>query len=381
MLVAEVLLIGVGFSPASLWRALTDVRANPPLILALYLIFLWWRVAALTSRDLSFFSVGLSFRFGMLVSLVGCSLLAFGSTRPDAESAALACLLIFFACGLTAAALARIDDKAFFADQSRGALLPWPRFAQLLAAVAATLCLAAIVAQVYAPGGFAHLFGWLSPVTSLLGQVLALLFAALLWLMTPLVAGLERLMAWLALEPLDPAITSPLEPPMPPGAYSIGDLLGASPLLRGVLIGFGVLIALALIALFFARTLDAMRRDEPEETEPEPLDLAPSAPRLRMPGWWGLARRYGLSRRLLAAVSVQNLYANVGRLARRRGFPRPPATPPDAYLPMLEQAFPGHAPALARLTDAYMRVHYGDAPASPAELAALRTDYEQLRTA
>jgi hypothetical protein len=92
-----------------------------------------------------------------------------------------------------------------------------------------------------------------------------------------------------------------------------------------------------------------------------------------------LVGRFGLSRQLLAAISVQNIYANICRLARRRGYPRRPAQPPDDYLPILQQAFAGQEDALARITAAYMQVHYGDQPVSPLELGQLRRDYQQVR--
>ncbi len=92
-----------------------------------------------------------------------------------------------------------------------------------------------------------------------------------------------------------------------------------------------------------------------------------------------LASRRGVNRRLLAAASVENIYANVCRLARRRGYGRLPAQPPDDYLSVLVRAFEGHGEALSRITAAYMRVHYGDHPVSRAELDTLRADYRALR--
>jgi hypothetical protein len=82
---------------------------------------------------------------------------------------------------------------------------------------------------------------------------------------------------------------------------------------------------------------------------------------------------------LLAAISVQNIYANLCRLARQRGYPRHPAQPPDDYLPVLAQAFSGQEEALTRITAAYMRVHYGDRPVTPDELAEVRRDYRLVR--
>jgi hypothetical protein len=82
---------------------------------------------------------------------------------------------------------------------------------------------------------------------------------------------------------------------------------------------------------------------------------------------------------LLAAISVQNIYANLCRMARQRGYPRHPAQPPDDYLPILSQAFAGQDEPLARITAAYMWVHYGDQPVTAAELAQLRQDYNRVR--
>ena len=76
---------------------------------------------------------------------------------------------------------------------------------------------------------------------------------------------------------------------------------------------------------------------------------------------------------------MENLYANLTRLARQRGYPRPAALSPDEYLPMLEQAFPGQKAPLANITRVYMAVHYGGQPVSEEQLAALRRDYEQIR--
>ena len=94
----------------------------------------------------------------------------------------------------------------------------------------------------------------------------------------------------------------------------------------------------------------------------------------------GLVRRFGVGRELLAAISIQNMYANLCRLAGQRGYPRHPAQPPDRYLPTLVEAFDGHQEALSRITTAYMRVHYGDRPVSIGELARLRGDYNEVRT-
>ena len=88
-----------------------------------------------------------------------------------------------------------------------------------------------------------------------------------------------------------------------------------------------------------------------------------------------------MSRQLLAAISVENIYANLCRLARQQGYPRRPSQPPDDYLPVLAQAFDDQKPPLARITASYMRVHYGDYTLTQDELTQIRADYLQIRQA
>ena len=147
-----------------------------------------------------------------------------------------------------------------------------------------------------------------------------------------------------------------------------------------------ILVVIAAVLGFVLLFLDRMRvrrdQDEAEGESGERVTLGGST--LGRGARWlrnmtGLVRRFGLSRQLLAAISVQNIYANLCRLARQRGYPRHPAQPPDDYLPDMAQAFDGQEEALARITAAYMQVHYGDQPVSVAELAQLRQDYQQIR--
>jgi hypothetical protein len=354
---------------------------RPALVFFGYNLFLWWRIALLSGRDLAFFGVGLSFRLGMLFALLGNGLLVFMGNRPASE--ALPLLWIFFACGLTATALARMDDKALTADNSSGALLPWRRFAQLLMMVGATLGLSAALSLAYSPSGFQRLFGRLAPVTDVLGQVALLALYGLLSLFTPLFLWLDALITRLRQQ------APPPQPIIPPGGYgeaqpfTFTDLVRDFAPARYCLTILVIVIAIALIWLFFARTIQAMRRNEVEEEHPDELTMNIGGLRRgvgRARSLLALARRFGVGRSLLAAISVKNIYANVGRLARKRGFGRPPAMSPDDYLPLLRQAFPGCDTQLERLTTAYLRVHYGDEPVTPEELDQLKQAYQLLRT-
>ena len=92
-----------------------------------------------------------------------------------------------------------------------------------------------------------------------------------------------------------------------------------------------------------------------------------------------LAQRFRPGQGLLDAISVENIYANLSRTARERGFPRQPSQPATRYLPDLVRAFPGCADEATRITNAYERVHYGDRRPSAEELAQVRADYKTMQ--
>ena len=67
---------------------------RPELLLILAGGLLWWRVVNMTSRELGFWSIGVSFRLAILLLLVGGGLLA--TLGAAGTSAALLCLWLFF---------------------------------------------------------------------------------------------------------------------------------------------------------------------------------------------------------------------------------------------------------------------------------------------
>jgi hypothetical protein len=222
--------------------------------------------------------------------------------------------------------------------------------------------------------------------------LLGLLLQALLWLLQPLFMWLDWLLRRLS-ENLDwtflQELTGSFQDTVPPEqmAEPSGGLFAGLPPwvwagLRYILVLLVAALALGLVLLFLDRMQARPDRDEGEEETGEELTLGGAA--LERGVRWlrdvaGLVRRFGLSRQLLAAISVQNMYANLCRLARQRGYPRRPAQPPDDYLPVLEQVFAGQGEELTRITAAYMRVHYGDQIIGSAELAQLRQDYNRVR--
>ncbi len=361
---------------------------RPELVLILTSVLLWQRAANATSRDVGFFSVGVSFRLGLLLLILGAGILSFfrgKDVRPI--------LWLFLALGLTAVALARTLEKA--ADAwSVGALPSLRRLGQLLLAVGVTVGTAILVSFFYTPDKIKRtllfvlepLWPLLGPVLRLLMQafflVLKLIFLALHWLLTQLFQNLD----WTSISDIFGIMGDSFAPEQVL-EQTEGVLSDVPPWiwtgLRYFLILLAIAVLVGIVLLFLNRMRAVSERDQAEEmgTEEVTFGNATLGRELRwLRDMAGLVRRFGLSRQLLAAISVQNIYANLCRLARQRGYPRHPAQPPDDYLPVLAQAFPDQEQALSRITLAYMRVHYGDQSVTTAELAQLRHDYDQVRT-
>jgi hypothetical protein len=360
---------------------------RPELVLLLTIVLLWQRAANATSRDVGFFGVGVSFRLGLLLLIFGAAILSFlreQDTRPI--------LWLYLGLGLTGVALARAHEKAVNA-RSSGSLISPRRLGRLFLSVAITVGVAAWLSALYTPDRIGKtLFVWLRPIWTFLSPVLQLLLQLLFLVLQPIFRGLEWLLGQL-IQNLDWSFVGELLEQFGERfqseqmiEQSDGVFSGVPPWVWTSLRCILVLLVVAVLAGFVLLFLNRMRagpdRDAAEEESGEEVTLGGAA--LGRGLRWlrdvaGLVGRFGLSRQLLAAISVQNIYANLCRLARQRGHPRHPSQPPDVYLPVLTRAFPGQEEALARITAAYMRVHYGDRPVTPDELADLRKDYRLVR--
>lgn len=355
---------------------------RPETIILLLNAFLWFRVANLTERDLSFFGVSLSFRLGLLLAVAGGALLS-GMAVQEVGSA----LLYFFfftLFGLVAVALARMDEKALLVDGSRGSLLPWRQALQTAAVALITTLAGFALGVIYTPAAIRTVLGWFQPLWVLLRFILAGIVYVIAWILSPIIEQLYRFGLWL-MSRLEPVTLEGTEPPPPLEIdirpSDINALLDRSPTVRYLVVIVAIALALFLIWFFFLRTERRRIGADQEETEQARMTYGGG---LFGRGWdrmralFDLVRRYGFGANLLAAISIHNIYANITRLARQRGFPRPAAQPPDLYLPALQAAFPACADELERITAAYMRVEYGDQALDDLEMTELRADYRKV---
>ena len=91
--------------------------------------------------------------------------------------------------------------------------------------------------------------------------------------------------------------------------------------------------------------------------------------------------RLGLLRQWRAAASIRRIYRLMCRAATAAGYPRLEAETPYEYLPTVSRVWPNHAPEVRQITEAFIRVRYGEVPETREELAAIHEAWRRLETA
>ncbi len=358
---------------------LFETWPRPELALAATGFFVWQRATWATRRSLDWRDVSSNFWLGLF--FLGCGGLFWELWLK--QPAPLAFVWGYFGLGMVALALTRAHTAPLLV-RSMGAELSPVRLAQLGMTVGLTLLIGGLSWW----GLSQPLIGfvaWLGPLWNflfVLVEVLVVLLIFVGWRFWQFISELlkgELLPALQNLEDISRSI------------QQLGEQLAQQaglnfvwPPWLGLVLRIGVALLILLpglwLVLVYLGIIQPPRRREDDE-----YANRLSAERLLWDGLDSLRdlgrlmRRYGFSRQMLAAISVQNLYANVCRLGRRQGRPRRPSQPPDAYLPQLVAAFEGLDSQLSRITEAYMQVHYGDRSVTNEELARLRKDYAEVR--
>jgi hypothetical protein len=94
-----------------------------------------------------------------------------------------------------------------------------------------------------------------------------------------------------------------------------------------------------------------------------------------------LAQRMGFHQaaRRLAAQRIRAIYIDLLDLADRLKYPRRLQQTPLEYLPELQNAFPGSRQELVLITQAYLRIRYGELPETLAEVSSIESAWRQVQ--
>ncbi len=364
------------------WASGLGGPLGPHSVVLLFLaLYAWWRGISLAQSRLGSDSVGFCFRLGIVAWLFFYTCGIFLAASQPALW-----LLLFFALGLLAVGLARIEEVR----HERGAVRsPFTgSWLAILGGAAAAVVGLGLVATFGVTAVSGYVFRWLLvPLGLLLDRVLPLLVQAFFFLLSPI---LEWLFRWLSsalapagdilnkmaeatqAQPTPAPVTEPTSMPVPVQA------------IIWVLLALGFLAIVAIAVTVLQRR---SRRELPGAVEDATWERAGAGPGRG----GGLGAALGdLGRRLANALgalrpagyslaSVHEIYASLQRLAAWKGVARDEAETPYEYERQLDSAWPGAGQEVGAVTDAYVRAHYGRRQITADELAALRSAWQRLR--
>jgi hypothetical protein len=345
-------------------------------------ILVWWRGIRLATRQPAIGNVGLRLRLG---GLILAPLIIWFSDRFLSVSI-VPFLLIFFLAALTAVALVRAET---IEQEQRGtaATLNARWFAVVAAAALGIVLIGGVGAVALSGDSLPAVVSWLSPlwralqfVGTVAGVVLFQLLYPAIEVLAAILAGLIELLGRIMGQVLsglqgfgllgelpETAVPTPTPTPTAPAGL-VGELAGKAGVALLMLAAIAV-VALALAGVY--RRANFAARDSAASRAGHADDDEPGAGRR-------LLERLGLLRQWRAAASIRRIYRLMCRAAAAAGYPRLEAETPYEYLPTLSQVWPEHVAEARLITDAFIRVRYGELPETAEELEAIRAAWRRL---
>ena len=346
------------------------------------IVFAWWRGTRLAVRRPEINNTGLRLRLGGLVFLP--LIIWFASGFLEANIVPF--VLLFFLSSLTVISLVRAENI----EQERSgtsATLNARWFAAVAIAALAIVILSGIITALATGNSIFTVMAWLSPLWRALQFAATVAGVILFELTNPFLEFIAQVVQFLAnflvslMGQLSGSFTE--SPPVNPfgtpefltpteAVEVVGPTITSKATTAVIMLGLILLIALALArtyqkASFAARESDrsrAMRRDNEE----------PGRGRR-------ILDRFEVFRQWRAAVSVRRIYRLMCQEAAAAGYPRTGNETPYEYLPALARVWPDHSAETRAITEAFIRVRYGEVPETEPELDAIRASWRTLEGA
>ncbi len=137
-----------------------------------------------------------------------------------------------------------------------------------------------------------------------------------------------------------------------------------------IVIALILLVALMIGRLYRRTTLQQHNAQRADDVENEQTNADNLLNRL--------LRRFGLLQDWRTALSIRRIYHKMERAATASGYPRSEAETPYEYLDTLAPVWPDHRAETKQITQAYVRVRYGEVPESKEELDGIRAAWARL---
>lgn len=343
---------------------------------AIFLYVLCWIMAIwVSSNVMGLIEVSRMFAFGLISTSI-----AVGWLAGLGERRFISLLILYTALGIAALAFTQIDNRISRGFHSPGRKLSPFASIQFGGMAIVIIAVSGWLSSILTPAHFRSFLSLFTPLWRLLGIILGWIWIVLEpileFLFNLLALIIESIMSRINYTGLEGDASGEGTTEIP----TFSEIMAESDELRFVLIIFAILIGLfimwVVLNLTILRRYNSERQVESIETINSESDHLPSVwSQLR--SW--LDKLRGLRpKSLLEPDSIENMYANISRLAGRRGYERAVSQTPDQYLPDLNQAFPGQEQALQLLTLGYMQTHYGEIDVTASEMKEISSRYKEI---
>ncbi len=378
MLAAVLVTVGVVLPPMEANIAPAEIEISgqlkpipllviPPFVPVLLLIaVIWWRGLRLALTPPTPTRAAFWMRLGILFLLAA-------TLFPVARTVVLAALPAFFFFGLLGISMSRAISLREMSDQP---ITFGPRWMFFMAATAGAVTLAGFLIAVLVSGMEPDLIARIiQPILSGFVMLVALLMSPILYVVGVILqAIIQALTAGSGMELQVPEFSNTVDQGLPQQMSGLAEImqqiqqflaqLGGSQICVTVL---AILLVAAVIFFTLRRQRQGARQDN-EEYEDLDGDALGGLRDIFRRGLGALnamrnaVGQFGFGRDLFAALTVRRAYAQMARLAARQGYPRAASQTPYEYRLVLQGAFPAAREEINLITEAYVRVHYGEVP-------------------
>ncbi len=342
------------------------------------IVVCWWRGISLVGRRVDFRDTGTRFRFGILLMAVFVA----GVAGTLLSWTVTPFILLFLFTSLLAVVLARIEQLEL--NRSGQSFPMGPRWMLVVVSAAGLITFITGILTGYSSGeSVMEVVGWLGPIWAAIVFLTAVVVSMISYLLVPIILILEWLIGLIPFDfsPPDEFTTdlgfdSAIATLQPEALVEQApQIVETSQRLLPILI---MIFIILLVSLVLGKLFNMARRTaEPEASSINPLDGISA---LEAPGFGQrLLDRLGFVKRWRSATSIRRIYQAMCDTAADFGYPRSESETPYEYLETLAKAWPDLKENTVVITEAYIRVRYGELPETKNEMDLIVGAWEQLR--
>jgi len=371
---AENILLDQPFGGVMSGLALLDPGA---VLVLFFVIWMWWRGISLSRGAIHPTVAWRRFELGLLFFIA----YIFIASRTGFIVPSLSVFALFLFAGLLATIFARVAYVGSVKGMRRNPFdLRW--------SLSVTGILSAVVLLATVASGL--LSGQRGLLLDALGEAIKFLIAVAIF-----VLSIPGLAVSYVLTPIVPWLKTILARPEAgtPPEYPLENLAPAFPLQREVvdlplvfqtILFWGLVLLLIALLILRVRRSMAGRRAEGVQ-QPESLLHEGEARKLLQKAFQdvleSLAGRLRPVRKAITAARIRRIYAQLLELCAELGHPRLPQQTPIEFLPEMGEIFTDQAEALDILTNAYVRVRYGELPETDEEMGIIEKAWQDIEAA